>query len=58
MFKRKRRSQNSANVVSRYRLRLDGETVRELSSQELNLAIAGICDGASIHSKIDPGCEG
>jgi hypothetical protein len=59
MQKKKRRgSRNSANVKIR-RLRLDGETVRQLGARDLDLAIAGVCNGASIHTKLlDPGCEG
>jgi hypothetical protein len=57
MFKKKRRSRTSTSIISSHRLRLDGEVVRQLTSRELNLAIAGFCDGASIHSRIEePGC--
>jgi hypothetical protein len=39
----------------RHQLRLGAETIRTLTSRELRLVVAGVCDTASAHSGRPPG---
>lgn len=58
MRKTKRRSQTS-NTITRNPLRLGKEVIRSLTSQELQLAHAAVCDTVTVKSKeYDPGCGG
>lgn len=59
MFK-PNRVRSSPATQAQHRLRLGAETIRALTSKDLQLVAAGLCDTASMNTKRPPdqgGCE-